>query len=214
MELACDVPSVCFLFYILVARVTWSSWAQNQITAVVASYSTAVAIHAPQRELPKCFCLFGVFCFFFSLIFGHLEAYGVPGPGDTSEPQLQPKPQQWQCPIPNLLCRPGIEPMSQQLPRRCDPVVPHGELHQVFFIIWNILFLPSPSLSETGRHFSPDSWDKFLVNFPIHPVGFWYGNALKHFTRIAFSLFLPEPWGNLPGSSLWDLRPTKLWMPL
>lgn len=77
MELACDVPSVCFLFYILVARVTWSSWAQNQITAVVASYSTAVAIHAPQRELPKCFCLFGVFCFFFSLIFGHLEAYGA-----------------------------------------------------------------------------------------------------------------------------------------
>ena len=70
-------------------------------------------------------------CQFFSLwnmtasvlpfFFGCPKAYGVLGPGISSEPQSQPKPQLWQRGIGNQTCNPA-------LPSRHHPISPQREL--------------------------------------------------------------------------------------
>ena len=49
---------------------------------------------------------------FFSSVFGHLRAYGVPRPGIRSELHLQPMPQQ--CWILNLLCQVNLHPRAPE----------------------------------------------------------------------------------------------------
>ena len=66
--------------------------------------------------------------FFFFLFFGCPAAYGIPRPGIISQIQLQPKPQLWQCQIPNPLCWAGAGTLSQRSQDATDPVVPQREL--------------------------------------------------------------------------------------
>ena len=54
---------------------------------------------------------------FFLFIFGHPSAYGVPGSGVRSEPQVQPKQQLWQRQILNPLCWAGDQTCIPALPR-------------------------------------------------------------------------------------------------
>ena len=62
-------------------------------------------------------CLY-VICNFF-VCFGHPTAYGVPGPGIRSEPQLQCTLKLWQCQILNPLCQARdqtLHPSTSEIP--------------------------------------------------------------------------------------------------
>ena len=58
------------------------------------------------------------FCIY--IYIGHPAAYGAPGPGIRSEPQLLPMPQLWQCQIPNPLCWARDQTYIPALPRHCQ----------------------------------------------------------------------------------------------
>ena len=91
--------------------------------------STSLA--KPLTDLSACFEV----CFFLFFLFGHSIAYGVPGPGIRSEPQLGPKLQhRWilnpLCP----LCQAGVEPVSQCSQDTANPIAPQWELLLWVFI--------------------------------------------------------------------------------
>ena len=72
----------------------------------------------------SCNTAFGNYFFFFFFFFDSPSAYGVPGPGITSEPRLWPN---WQ--FLNQPTVPGIEPVSQcSQDAAADPIVPQQEL--------------------------------------------------------------------------------------
>lgn len=69
--------------------------------------------------------------YFFFSFFGHHTAHGVPGPGVTSEQQVQPmlQLQQW-----GILCtRLGMEPASQCFRDTAVVIAPQWELLQLTF---------------------------------------------------------------------------------
>ena len=68
--------------------------------------------------------LFNFFFFFFWLPL----AYGIPGPGIRSEPQLQPMPQVWQCWALSHCAGLGMEPVSQRSRDDADPATLQLEL--------------------------------------------------------------------------------------
>ena len=66
---------------------------------------------------------------FFFFFFGCPEAYGVPGPGIVSEPQLQATLQLWQGQDLLTHCaRPGIKSVSWCFRDAADPIEPQQEL--------------------------------------------------------------------------------------
>ena len=64
--------------------------------------------------------------------FGRLAAYGVPGPGIRSKPQLRPKPQLCQRGILKALCQAGDRTYMPALPTRFESVAPQQKLGERF----------------------------------------------------------------------------------
>ena len=81
------------------------------------------------RTTCSIFHLLLFFFFFFFFFFCHPTAYGVPGPGIRSEPQLwltPHTPQLWQCQVINLLCQVRnwtCVPMPQRCHQSCCATV-------------------------------------------------------------------------------------------
>ena len=83
----------------------------------------------------ECFLHFLFIFFIIFFFFGRPMAYGVPGPGIRSEPQVQPM---LRCSIARSLTHcagPGIKPASQQSQDATDSAAPQRELLYAFYYL-------------------------------------------------------------------------------
>ena len=103
----------------------------------------------------------------FFFFFGRPEAYGAPRPEIRSEPQLQPKPQLWQCWILTPCVWQGIKPVSQCSQNATNHVVPQGEFQHVFNVNETVLYwkkMPSRTFIVPGFKGQADSFF-FLIPY-------------------------------------------------
>ena len=109
-----------------------------------------------------CWFAFPLFFFFF---FGHPMAYGVPGPGIRSKPQLQPKPQLWQCWILNPLCWAGVELMSQHSQDTANSIEPKNIRIIIAFHHW-VIVLVSIGKEASNCFLHPEVFKKqFYISY-------------------------------------------------